>query len=222
MSTGTRRKFGPNKYVALSLMVAKWLRLYSSNSEELTYITLGGTELLDVLFLSWIDKRMFSEVVSFETKSERYNLAMTMGGRLQEKGLNVTVCEGSVFDYQRNQDRKHIFFIDLEGVCKPEPYTEYFRSWFESDTIRPGDLLLVTSYLGRHPGWKKVLSPFDSVFRILRIESAREKQRVYRLAHPLFILYQAIRRARLEQDVRLTCIGYAKYKDTSPITTLSV
>jgi hypothetical protein len=216
MSTSEKRlRYGSQKYAALNLMAARWFRLSPSNRVSFSYVTLGGTELLDVMIFHWIDSRMLSRVLSFEMRSDRYTLAKRTGERIRKKGVDVNVIEDDIFDYQKSEDQPHIFFIDIEGICKPIPFIKSFQKWLESETLGPGDFLLITSYLGRNPGWLKTLEPFDAEFRFLRVGAFNEKKTLYQAAHPLFILYRALRAADLDREIRLDCLGFVKYRDTS-------
>ncbi|MBI4789854.1 MAG: hypothetical protein HY782_22710, partial [Chloroflexi bacterium] len=170
--------------------------------QEYDYITLGGTEFLDILDLAWIDRKLVLRVQSYETDAKRYQLAKQNELNLQTKGIAFHLVEGDIFDYQRQSCGKHIYFIDLEGTCRPKEYVPLFRNWFQQNIIRPNDFLLITSYLGRNPGWEKVLEPFDAEFRLLRLTSFVEKRKVYKRAHPLFVLHQALLKAGLEDELK--------------------
>jgi hypothetical protein len=216
MSTSKNRlRYGPNKYAALNLLVARWLRLSQSNRVPYKYVTLGGTELLDVMIFHWIDSQMLSSVLSFEVNSERCKLAQKAEERIRQQGLDITINEDDIFEYRRSVEQPHIFFLDLEGVCKPTPFVRGFREWLEFEVLEPGDFLMITSYLGRNPGWRRTLEQFDAEFRLLRIRTFKEQKNLYRVAHPLFVLYQALSESGLNQDIFLNCLGYVKYRDTS-------
>src|SRR6185436_19924693 len=112
MSSSTRTTYPHSKYVALALMVGRYLRLLGSPEEAFSYITLGGTEMLDTVLLSWIDPNMLSQIVSFEDGSARYVLALQNEDRLQAKGLSVEFRQDDIFAYRRQGSEKHVFFID--------------------------------------------------------------------------------------------------------------
>jgi len=212
----TRLRYGSGKYAALSLMAARWLRLLPPGQGPFNYVTLGGTELRDVTIWHWINSQVLAHVFSFEKDPVRCSLAKETAERIREKGFEVVVKKDDIFEYERNGGAlSHIFFIDLEGVCKPRPFINRFRKWLDHGVIGPGDFLLITSYLGRNPGWDKILAPFDSEFRLLRISTFGGKRSIYQMAHPLFILHRALLNAGLNQELCLNCIGYIKYRDTS-------
>ena len=215
MSSSSRTTYPSSKYVALGLMVARYLRLLGSRPETFSYISLGGTEMLDTVYLSWVDPNMLSQIVSFEEVSGRYALALQNEERLQAKGLSVEFRQDNIFAYRRQGPEKHVFFIDLEGVCKPKPFIEHFQDWFVSEVIQPGDFVLITSYQGRNPGWNKVLEPFSSEFKLLKITSLDQQKGIYKIAHPLFVLYRALLSSGLEHEISLSCTGYVKYFSTS-------
>lgn len=209
--------FGPYKKAAYSLLMAKLFNSYPVNGKQLSYITLGGTEMFDVVLLNWIEKTFCESALSYETNADRYKLAVDTANRLKARGINIEVREESIFDYRRINEYAHLFFIDLTGVLKHEPFTDYFHDWFDTNTIRAGDFIFITSYLGRNPGWEKVLEPFDPEFRSLRVDQNMRRRTIYQVAHPLFVLLRALRRCKLEKELQLDCFAYIKYKDTSPM-----
>jgi hypothetical protein len=215
MSSSLRTKYPHSKYVALSLMVAKYLRLLGANTETFAYISLGGTEMFDSVLLSWIDPIMLSQIISFEEISTRYALAIQNEERLQAKGLRVEFRQDNIFAYRRQGTQRHVFFIDLEGVCKPNPFIEHFHEWFVSEVIQPGDFVLITSYSGRNQGWNKVLQPFGSEFKLLKVTSIDQQKDIYKIAHPLFVLYRALLSSGLEHEIQLNCTGYTRYFSNS-------
>jgi hypothetical protein len=215
MSASKRLRFRSGKYAALSLMAARWVKLILSDEVPFNYVTLGGTELRDVLIWHWIDNRMLSRVFSFERRRDRYSLAEKTAERLRERGIDVVVSQEDIFNYQRDEELPHVFFIDLPGVCKPTPFIDRFRKWLESGTVGPGDLLLITSHLGVRSGWERSLASYDSEFRWLGVTTSGDKQRVYGIAHPLFVLHRALLEAGLVGEIRLDCLGHVKYFDTS-------
>jgi hypothetical protein len=218
MSTSEKRlRYGSQKYAALNLMAARWLRFLPPNSVCFEYVTLGGTELLDVLIFHWIDGQILSHTLSFEMRSDRYALAKKTGEHMRQKGIEVDILEGDIFEYERRGNQSHIFFIDLEGICKPRPFIKNFQGWLESGILELGDFLLITSYLGRNPGWAKTLDCFDAEFRLLRVSDLNEKKVKYQDTHPLFVLYRALLEAGLDKEIQLNCLGCVKYRDTSPM-----
>jgi len=217
MENNKRLKYGPNKYAALNLMLARWARNWAVQTESYAYITLGGTEFFDVANLAWVDRQLVKAICSYESSNERYALAKENERRLVEKRLSVRLVLGDIFDYARATDDRHIYFIDLEGTCRPSEYRPLFQSWFQNNNIRPDDFILITSYSGRNPGWEKVLEPFDAEFRFLQVATLSEKQRIYKLAHPLFVLYEALQSAGMDDELKLDCVGVVAYKDKSPM-----
>jgi len=178
---------------------------------------LGGTELHDVANFSWIDNLLTSSVISYEQDDKRYRLARTTAERLRSKGVDVQVVQDDIFRYRRplDCDIPHIFYLDLLDTCKPDPYRREFKVWFDNEVIRPGDLLLITSYLGRNPGWGKVLQRFDADFRTLRVNSFEDKKRMYEKAHPIMVLNKALLDSGLKDELSLSCLGTVKYRDSS-------
>jgi hypothetical protein len=215
MSLTGRLKFGPNKYAALNLLIAKWLRHFAIVGQEYCYVTLGGTELYDVANLNWIDSRLTRAVVSYEQDPACHPLAEKTAEQFRAQGIAVEIIHDDIFRYRRRYDLPHIFYLDLLGTCSLDPYKREFKIWFEQEVIQPGDLLLVTSYLGRNHGWTKVLQPFDSEFRLLKVSSLERKKTVYRATHPLFVLNRALLDAGLQDELRLRGYGFIKYHDKS-------
>jgi len=207
--------FGYNKYAALNLVVAKWIKMFAP-SQSYRYITLGGTELQDVANIAWVDNQLTSQVISYEQDPKKHKVATGVATRFKQQGINVDVVRDDIFSYRRGaSDAAHIFFLDCLGVCSPDPYTREFKIWFENDVIRPGDLILITSYLGRNPGWQRVLRQYDPEFRILRINSFEQQKQLYEIVHPLFVLLRAVIDAGLKQELALQCFGSVKYRDSS-------
>lgn len=202
--------FGPNKYYAINLVFARWLRHYAVANQEYCYVTLGGTELRDVANVVWIDELLGSDIISYENDSGKAGLARRTAASMAENGLAVSVIEGDIFSYERTSDLPHIFFLDLTGICKPIPYESEFRDWLERDVLRVGDFLLVTSYLGRQE-----LRLYDSEFRELRSFRYGEKRRLYDRCHPTFVLRRALLSMGLERELRLRPVGSIRYRDSS-------
>lgn len=165
--------YGPGKYAALNLLLARWIRGWVRPSEAYSYVTLGGTQLFDVVDLGWIDKQLVSGAWSYERNAERYERAKVSKDYLENQGITLELLLGDIFEYQRREsNNKHIFFIDLEGTCRLNEYRPLFMRWLQQEIIRPDDFILITSYLGRNPGWAKVLAPFDAEFRTLMLGAA--------------------------------------------------
>lgn len=216
MAARKRLTFGANKYCALNQILAKWLRQYGPPAEPYTYITLGGTELRDVGYSAWIDPHLTSRVLSYEQDATRFKLAKQTVATLVGRGINASAIYEDIFSYRRDNDGPpHIYYLDLLGICSPTPYRREFKIWFENDLLRPGDVLLITSYLGRNPGWNRVLQQFDSEFRLLRVSSLNERKHLYDVFHPMFVLFRALTDAGLDKELTLECFGSVKYHDTS-------
>ena len=215
MEKPARLRYGYQKYTAICLILARWRHCTASARDCFKYVTLGGTELKDVRLLHWIDSSLASEVLSFEVRKDRWELAQTSIQSLQEIGLRIEVCQSDIFNYRRVGDCPHVFFIDLQGICKPIPYKDYFKTWLEEDVLVPGDFLLITSSLGRNIGWNRVLQPFDAEFRLLGIDTSEKRKQLYRDAHPLFVLRRSLRAAGMEDEIEIACAGHVRYRDSS-------
>lgn len=215
MVQGGRLKFGPSKYAALNLLIAKWLRHYAEPNQSYCYVTLGGTELYDVTNLSWMDGRLTQVVLSYEQDQKKVRLANATANHFRDKGVNVEIVPDDIFQYRRKFDMPHVFYLDLLGICSPDPYRREFKIWFENEVIQPKDLLLITSYLGRNVGWDKLLQPYDSEFRFLRISTLEEKKRIYHTSHPVFVLNRALADSGLGKELGVYCFGAIRYRDSS-------
>jgi hypothetical protein len=206
--------FGPGKYAALGLMLARWLRTESAPSETYNYVTLGGTELFDVANINWIDRDLIDSVVSYEHNKPQFRLAKETASRFKSKGISVEILNDDIFQYRRRPDdeKPHVYYVDVTGVFWRRPYQAEFKTWFDREVIRPGDLILITSYLGFRIPMKARLPEFDAEFLKLRISSADEKARVYETLHPLFVLSRALIDAGLSDEIKLRCLGCIKYR----------
>jgi hypothetical protein len=103
--------FGPRKYAAYNLMLARWLALGGDATRQYRYVTMGGTELFDVVNLCWIKKGLIGTTVSYELDGVRFQRAQEATTRLQERGIDVSVVHGDIFSYRRYNDQHHVFFI---------------------------------------------------------------------------------------------------------------
>ena len=211
-----KRTFGPYKYAAYSLIVARWLSTAPRPLPQYSYITLGGTELRDIEHIGWINAQLVSSVVAYEENQSRFSLALQTATVLETKGVKVKMIEGDIFEYRRASGGGHIYFVDFEGTCAGDVVCNEFREWFENEVIQPGDVLLITSYLGRNRGWEKTLEQFDGAFRILRT-SDDDRKSMYEIAHPLFTIYRALIKSGRENELQLNSIGFIRYYDTSPM-----
>jgi hypothetical protein len=209
-------KFGGRKYAAYNLLVAKWMSLQECPLGDFNYITMGGTELYDVANFWWASGGSEQQFHSFEEQPHRFILAKQRADEYKSHGVNVHVVNDDLFDYQRSSENTHIFFVDLEGVCGM-PYCTAFQKWFTESILQPGDLLIITSYLGRNPGWTRVLAPFDTEFRMLKVANHEDRKHLYEAMHPAFVLYRALRYSGLHTDLNLQCIGHVRYRDKSPM-----
>jgi hypothetical protein len=207
-------QFGPHKYIALNLLLSKWLRKHAKPGPY-CYVTLGGSELRDILNLNWIDQSLTTRVFSFEQDPVAYKEASKLAGHYKGTGLEIEVEKNDLFSYKRTINDPHIFFIDLLRNCSRSNYQAPFRKWFESDVIRPGDLLIITSYLGRHPGWSTVLKAFDAEFRLLKIQSKEDRKRIYSAYHPMLVLNRSLEDCELQDELVLDPVCSIKYFDSS-------
>lgn len=211
---GERTVYGPNKYAALHLLLARWLR-NCPTSPQYHYVTLGGTELRDVNTLNFIDPRLVSPCTSFETNALRYTLAVDSATALAKRGVTVSVTRGDLFEFKRDSDSPHLFFFDFEGACTSADYHDRFAQMLRDETIRENDAVIITSYLGRNPGWARLFRTFESEFIILGANDADAKRTWYRRAHPSFTLYKGLSRAHLQDELNIQCIGFVEYRDSS-------
>lgn len=216
-SKSSKRYFGKGKYAALNLVLAKWLRHYVKPKQKYSYVTLGGTELYDVKNIAWIDEDLVSAVRAYEQAPERYAIALKSAATIRDHNINIELLEQDMFQYERDFDGAHIYFFDFEGTCSGTHYQSKFQQWFEDQIIKVGDLLIITSYLGRNIGWDQVLDQFEGEFRKFRVESVDDRKRLYVTAHPGFLLHHALRKSGLEDEIRLNNFGFVKYYDSSPM-----
>ncbi len=106
----SRTEYGPPKYAALNLLLARWARA-AATPEDHMYVTLGGTELRDLAILKFIDSQLVESAVSIEANPRRAAMAEKMALRLAEDhNLVVQVVRGGFFDYERTSDTPHLFF----------------------------------------------------------------------------------------------------------------
>jgi hypothetical protein len=216
-SKSSKRYFGKGKYAALNLVLAKWLRHYAKPKRKYSYVTLGGTELYDVNNIAWIDEKLVDVVLTYEQIPDRYAIALKSATTVRSHNINIEVLEEDIFQYGRNFNGGHIYFFDFEGTFAGELYQQKFQQWFDDQIIKAGDLLIITSYLGRNPGWVQKLDQFEGIFRKLRIESFEERIRLYVSAHPSFLLHDALRKSGRDDEIKLNNFGFVKYYDSSPM-----
>ena len=211
-----RLDYGPRKYAALHLLLARWLRAHADASAEYCYVTLGGTELRDVQSLCFVNRGLARTAISFEAERPRHRLAVQTAERLNAKGITVEVRAGTFFSYKRSSDTPHIYFLDLEGICAWGDYYLQFARMFQDETIREKDCLLITSHLGHNRGWGEVRRHFSPELAALGVDENDESRlrSAFRTAHPTMTLFKALCRHRIEGELRITCFGIAKYRDS--------
>jgi hypothetical protein len=207
--------YGPSKYAAFHLLLARMFRHYSAPGEAYQYVTLGGTELRDVRSIEFIDRRILEGALSFEDNDERFALAQATARRFQEAGLSIEVVHESLFDgFQRAlAEHRHLFFVDFEGRCAFSDYHRQFGRMFRKQFIRENDILLITSFLGGRKKWERIEEEYDPEFRILGIHSSTDKQDTFRVCHPSFTLRRALREANMQDELAVECFGFVAYKD---------
>jgi hypothetical protein len=210
-----RAIFGANKYAALHLMVARWLQLHAAGPPH-HYVTLGGSELKDIRNLSFVGKELVDGATTYEQDSTRFRFAEKTSASLLDR-IAIVCVHGDIFEFRRATDQPHLVFIDLEGTCRAADYVEKFSRFFRDGVLKPADGLLITSYLGRNPGWSRVLGAYDAEFRILGITGTDAQKWWYRRAHPAFALFRALERAGMLTTVRVDCVGCVLYADNSPM-----
>lgn len=214
-----RLKFGKQKYVALHLMLAKWFLHHADSSKKFAYVTLGGTELRDVQSLAFIGSGRIAAYTSFESDHKFFKGAQAAAQRLETLGIQVALEKQSIFSFKRTlkPDVPHIFFVDLLGICAWGDYDRQFGDLFLNNYIREGDLLIITSHLGHNPGWDKVAEHFSAQFSILRADDASKQRNLFRKAHPSMTLHRGLEMNSLCSEVRVSCFGAIRYKDTTPM-----
>jgi hypothetical protein len=214
---GKRTTYGAPKYAAFHLLFAQWLRNAAVPNSAYVYVTLGGTELRDIQSLNFIDRRLTTNVFSFEQDGERFGIASETAKRLSAAGIPVTVSQGDFFTYERKSPSPHIFFLDLEGICAWSDYHQRFADFFQSETIKEGDCLLITSHVGHNLGFAAIERTFAGEFAVLGISGREAVKQAYKRAHPSFTLYKALNRYTLQTQLKVACLGCIKYSDTSPM-----
>jgi len=207
--------YGPSKYAAFHLLLARMFRHYSTPGEAYQYVTLGGTELQDVRSIDFIDRLLLEGSLSFENDDVRFPLAQATARRFQEAGLSIKIVHDSLFGgFQRtNAERRHLFFVDFEGRCAFSDYHRLFGRMFRKAYICENDILLITSFLGGRKKWERIEQEYDPEFRILGIHSSTDKQVTFRACHPSFTLRRALREANMQDELAVECFGFVAYKD---------
>jgi hypothetical protein len=126
----------------------------------------------------------------------------------------VEILPYDIFDYVREMDDPHLFFIDLPGIFDIR-YREPFTKMLRNRVIREGDALLITSYLVDRRGYGKAFEAFRSEFVALGADSPDQKHSYYTIAHPFFTLRRGVVDAGLVGEMSVIPIGFIEYKDTS-------
>jgi len=212
-----RTAYSPTKYAALNLLLARWARKVAAPGGH-RYVTLGGTELKDLSILTFIDRELASGALSIECDDGRFWMASETAKRLREDHqVSVEVLQGEFFEYRRESDEPHLFFLDLEGIFAWGRYPQLLGRFLANATLGEGDTFVVTSYLGRHPGWQRVFSTYEAQFGMLGASSESAKRDYYKWAHPTFTLFQALETEGLSGELLVCCIGCVWYRGTSPM-----
>jgi hypothetical protein len=213
-SDADRLKYGHQKYAALHLMFSRLLRHASPPADNYVYVTLGGTELRDVQSLRFIDPALATKVYSYEADKEHHQLAAITVAALQSQGIPIQLEYGNFFDFKRPDASSHIFFLDLEYICGTwGGYDEKLGQMFQRELIREGDLLLITSSLGRDPGIDEIMKAFKGEYSVLNITNKTEARKVYRRSHPAFTVYRGLNEKGLIGELLVRCLGCIKYQD---------
>ena len=215
----SRTAYGPNKYSAFHLLLARMFRHFAPSDQVYQYVTLGGTELRDVRSISFVDARLLVGAVSFEENDVRFPLAQAAAERLRESGIDIEVTHDSLFRgfTRTNPDCRHLFFADFEGRCAFADYDKVFGRMFRKGYICENDILLITSFIGGRQKRERIDEVYDPEFRILDLRSSSARHAVFRACHPSFTLYRALRDADLQDDLAIECFGFVSYMGTSPM-----
>ena len=214
-----RLEYGPRKYAALHLLLARWIRLYGEPGRKYCYVTLGGTELKDIESLRFVDLELTSSICSYESNDGRFKLAQGRVAELAASGVTVELQHATLFSHQRTSDLPHIFFLDLEGICAWGDYDRRFGDMFQNEVIREGDCLLITSHLGHHPGLDRIREHFGGEFSVLGLDENNNNivRNVFRRAHPSMTLFKALSLNGIQSELALRCFGIVKYRDGAPM-----
>jgi len=210
--------FGPNKYAAFHLIVARWLR-QCANKGPHCYVTLGGTELRDIPSMGFVDSGLLQNVWSYENDAERYRLAEQSAAILQGKGISVQLQHGSIWNHARSSDLPHLFYIDLLGICAWSDYDARLGAMFQNEVIREGDGLLITSHLGHNPGLPAIREHFGGEFDVLGLDTSSDAivKSTFRRSHPSLTLFKALSLNGIQSELSVRCFGAIKYQDKSPM-----
>lgn len=204
--------FNDRKYHALNLLLARCAVLDASLRRPFRYVTMGGTEMGDVWNVRWCTCNNVSSVLSYENERERFPAAIQRASELTALGCPTSVSFGDIYNFRRSNgdDQQYVFFLDFCGSFNGT-HISSVRRWFQEDVLRPGDLVLVTSWLGRHPGWPRVLAPFEGEFLYLGIVTSDRRKALYYPFHPALVMYRALLESGQEGEVEISCLGFVKY-----------
>lgn len=210
--------FGPNKYAAFHLLLARWLR-HSAAPGPYCYVTLGGTELRDIPSVGFIDPSLIQQVWSYEYDQSRYQLAQKSAAELQAQGISVVVHHNSFWSHVRDSSLPHLFFVDLLGICAWSDFDIRFGSMFQNEIIREGDGIFITSHLGHNRGLKSIRDHFGGEFDVLGIDTTNDQvvKSTFRCAHPSMTLFKALSINGIQSELSVRCFGAIKYRDASPM-----
>jgi hypothetical protein len=217
--SSVRLIFGSNKYAALHLLLCRWIRLYGDREKEYCYVTLGGTELKDILSIAFVDTALIRGVWSYESDANRFEVAKETAIELANSGIDVQVRQATFWSHKRDVDLPHIFFVDIQGICAWSDYDARFGELFQNEIIREGDCLLITSHLGHNRGLAAIREYFGGGFAVLGIDDRDDAlvRSVFRRAHPSITLFKALSLNGLQSELALRCFGVIKYRDGTPM-----
>lgn len=217
-TSNTRLAFGPNKYAAFHLMLARWLRQCASPGPY-SYVTLGGTQLRDIPSVAFVDSAFAGDVWSYENDAGRFQVAQQTATELRSEGMTLQLQQSSLWSHKRTSNTPHLFYVDLLGICAWSDYDERFGELFQNEVIREGDGLLITSHLGHNLGLPAIRSHFGGEFDVLGIDSSNDAtvKSVFRRAHPSLTLFKALSLNGIQSELSVRCFGAVKYKDNSPM-----
>lgn len=210
--------FGPNKYAAFHLLLARWLRQCATTGPY-CYVTLGGTQLRDIPSVGFIDSGFTQDVWSYENDGDRYRLAEKTAVGLKAEGISVQLQHASIWNHTRSSELPHLFYIDLLGVCAWSDYDARLGAMFQNEVIREGDAILITSHLGHNLGLPAIREHFGGEFDVLGLDSANDAvvKSAFRRAHPSLTLFKALSLNGIQSELSVRCFGAIKYRDKSPM-----
>ena len=213
---GERLRYGAWKYAAISLLVSRWSRT-TPQGQRFVYVTLAGTELGDLKSLHFIDPGLIQRAHAFEVDRGRYEIAKAAEGGFRNRGIELSVVHGNLFDYERSDHLPHLFFIDGFGIFAWSDYDARLGKMFQRQIIREGDCLIITSHLGHRPEIEHIKSSFAGELSVLGVSGDTSVGRVFRRAHTSFTLFRALSKYRLTQELNVRCFACIKYRDTTPM-----